>query len=400
VRATGGAQPAPALLRGINIHHMLNWPAHQDGVRTADYVWPPYETPPYQLSPSTLDEIVQRGFTFVRLTVDPSIFLAASAPRRAELADIVMSRVDRFLTAGLEVVVDLHPVEENPAFPVDRLTAENSPDTPAYTDTVRALARELGRRPANRVALQLMNEPHPEDRGGPERWQGQQAKLYSAAQRSAPDLAVMVCGANWSSAHELTKLDLGPYRNGNVLFTFHYYEPHTFTHSRMPAAVPECYVEGLVWPPNPAQANHVTQAAVAEIAADPKLSSAAKAHIAEQARRTLGVYFSETGGAARVNRDFDEVASWAASKGVPPNRVLLGEFGAYYRVNETPEVRAARLAWIRTVRQAAEQRSFGWAVWSLLDASGDTEGGFGLLPPNEVTGMDLGVVDALGLQAV
>jgi hypothetical protein len=64
-------------------------------------------------------------------------------------------------------------------------------------------------------------------------------------------------------------------------------------------------------------------------------------------------------------------AAWSAAKGVPPNRVLLGEFGAYYRVNETPEVRAARLAWIRTIRQAAEPRSFGWA-------------------PNEVTGMDLG----------
>jgi hypothetical protein len=79
--------------------------------------------------------------------------------------------------------------------------------------------------------------------------------------------------------------------------------------------------------------------------------------------------------------------------------VLLSEFGAYFRVNDTPEVRAARLAWIRSVRSAAEQRSFGWAVWSLLDASGDTAGGFGILPPNEVGGMDLGVVNALGLHA-
>jgi hypothetical protein len=378
---------------------MLNWPAHQNGVRTADYVWPPFESTPYQLSANTLEQIVERGFTFVRVTVDPSIFLAADARRRAELADIVMSRVDRFLAAGLEVVVDLHPVEENPSYPVERLTAENSPDMQPYTDTVRVIAGELGRRPANNVALQLMNEPHPADRGGAERWQEQQAQLYAAARRSAPDLAVMVCGANWSSSHELTKLDLAPYRDGNVLFTFHYYEPHTFTHSGMPAAIPECYIDGLVWPPDHTQAHGVTQATVAKIAADPKLSSEAKARATAQARQALDHYFSDTGGEARIARDFDEVAEWAAAKGVPPNRVLLSEFGAYFRVNDTPEVRAARLAWIRSVRSAAEQRSFGWAVWSLLDASGDTAGGFGILPPNEVGGMDLGVVNALGLHA-
>jgi aryl-phospho-beta-D-glucosidase BglC (GH1 family) len=398
VRATKGAAPAPALLRGVNIHHMLNWPAHENGVRTAGYVWPPFDSAPYQLSATTLEEIVGRGFTFVRLTVDPSIFLAAGGPRRAELADIVMSRVDRFLAAGLEVVIDLHPVDENPAFPVERLTAENSPDTKAYTDTVQAVARELGRRPANRVALQLMNEPHPEDRDGPERWQKQQARLYEAARRSAPDLAVIVCGANWSSGHELTKLDLSPYRKGNVLFTFHYYEPHVFTHAGMPGAVPEYYVEDLVWPPNPAQANHVTQATVAEIAADPKLSSEAKTRVSAQARGKLGVYFSEVGGQARITRDFDEVAEWATTKGVPPNRILLGEFGAYYRAHETPEARTARLAWLQAVRRAAEQRSFGWAVWVLLDVSG-ASGGIGILPPNEVKGMDPGVVNALGLRA-
>lgn len=398
-RWAGGDLPAPALRRGVNIHHMLNWPAHQNGLRTADYVWPPFESPQYQLSDSAIGEIVARGFTFVRLTVDPSIFMAADAPRRAELARIVMSRVDRFLAAGLEVVVDLHPVEENPAYPTEWLTAEDPPDGQAYSRTVQALARELGERPAHRVALELMNEPHPEDRRGPERWQGQQARLYAAARGSAPNLAVIVCGANWSSGHELTKLDLAPYRTGNVLFTFHYYEPHTYTHAGMPSAVPECYFKGLIWPPKQAQADAVMTSAVAEIAADPKLSEDAKARLTVQARRTLRHYFSDLSGEARVTRDFDELAEWAEAAGVPPSRVLLGEFGVYRRVDETPEARAARLEWMSAVRRAAEQRSFGWAVWMLLDASGDTEGGMGLLPSIGARRMDPGVLDALGLQA-
>jgi hypothetical protein len=199
---------------------MLNWPAHRGGQSSADYVWPPFATAPYQLAAETLAEIVARGFTFVRVTVDPAIFFAADAQRRAELARIVMSRVDRFLAAGLEVLVDLHPVRENPAYPPERLTAENSPEAGKYADVVKALARGLGQRSAEHVALELMNEPHPQDPGGAERWQAQQAGLYAAARQEAPDLALVVCGADWSSGRELTKLDLAPYRKGKVLFTW------------------------------------------------------------------------------------------------------------------------------------------------------------------------------------
>src|SRR4051794_11314905 len=77
--AVGARGLAPGLRRGVNIHHMLNWPEHQGGRASAPYVWPPFATAPYQLPAESLDEIVTRGFTFVRLTVAPSIFLSASA---------------------------------------------------------------------------------------------------------------------------------------------------------------------------------------------------------------------------------------------------------------------------------------------------------------------------------
>ena len=283
-RAIGETLPAPALRRGVNVHHMLNWPAHRDGLRLAEYVWPPFETAPYRLADETLGEIAARGFTFVRLTVDPSIFLASSAPRRAELCRIVMSRVDRFLAAGLEVVVDLHPVEENPAYPPERLTDETAPEAEAYAHLVQDLARSLAQRPAERVALELMNEPHPPDPGGGLRWQRQQARLYAAARRVAPGLALVLCGADWSSAEELTKLDLTPYRGGNVIFTFHYYNPRVIALAGMPDAIPERYVSGLAWPADPGQAAEVQQATLARIAADWTLSREQRARAAGSAR--------------------------------------------------------------------------------------------------------------------
>jgi hypothetical protein len=42
-------------------------------------------------------------------------------------------------------------------------------------------------------------------------------------------------------------------------------------------------------------------------------------------------------------------------------------------------------------------RSFGWAIWVL---QGDEQGGggFGILRQGQITGMDTGVIRALGLQ--
>jgi hypothetical protein len=395
-RTIGGALPAPALRRGVNIHHMLNWPAHRNGQPAADYVWPPFATARHQLADETLEEIVARGFTFVRLTVDPAIFIAAAPARRTELSSLVMSRVDRFLAAGLEVLVDLHPVRENPAYPPEALTAERSAQAGAYSDVVAALARDLARRPLRRVALELMNEPHPADPGGAERWRKQQARLYAAARRSAPDLALVLCGADWGSAHELTRLDLAPFAGGNVILAFHYYSPRLVTLAGMPTALPEAYVKDLAWPPSQAQARQAAQSTVARIAADPRLSREEKASITAKALKALGRYASETEGEARVDRDFREVADWAAAHGVPAGRVLVGEFGAFRRPDETPAARAVRLAWLEAVRRAAEMRAFGWAIW-VLQGDEPGGGGFGILRQGQVEGMDMDVIRALGL---
>jgi hypothetical protein len=396
-RTIGSALPAPALRRGVNIHHMLNWPAHRNGQPTADYVWPPFATARYQLADKTLEEIVAHGFTFVRLTVDPAILIAADPARRAELSSLVMSRVDRFLAAGLEVLVDLHPVRENPAYPPEALTAERSPQAGAYAAVVATLARDLSQRPLRQVALELMNEPHPADRAGAERWRKQQAGLYAAARRSAPDLALVLSGADWGSAHELTRLDLAPYAGGNVILAFHYYSPRLVTLAGMPTALPERYVQDLAWPPNQAQVRQATQSTVARIAADPRLSREEKASVTAKALKALDRYASGTEGEARVDHDFRAVADWAAAHGVPAARVLVGEFGAYRRADETPAARAVRLTWLEAVRRAAEMRGFGWAIW-VLQGDEQNGGGFGVLRQGQVTGLDAGVIRALGLR--
>ncbi len=71
--------------------------------------------------------------------------------------------------------------------------------------------------------------------------------------------------------------------------------------------------------------------------------------------------------AEAIGAAFDLVADWARAHGNVP--VLLGEFGAYGTADME-----SRARWTRAVRQAAEQRGFGWAYWEFA-------AGFGVYDP-------------------
>ena len=388
--------PAPRLRRGVNIHHMLNWPQHPADAPTK-YVWPPFQASDYQLSPETLRSVTSAGFTFVRLTVDPAIFLAETPDRRQTLIHIVMSRVDRLLDSGLEVLLDLHPTEENPLFPPGALTARHALQDTGYPQLVVEMATALSARPPSKVALELMNEPEGRDPDAYARWRAEQQALYALARRAAPVLAIVVTGA-LGAPEELVHLDAAPYLGGNVIYTFHYYSPLLFTHQGMVGVRPEQYVQGLVWPPDRRQAEAVRTACLSRIAASPGLRESDRVAESAEAVRSLTAYFNERDPEAAVSRDFAKVAAWAKRQGVPPERVLLGEFGAFRRTGETLSDRASRLRWLATVREAAEASGFGWALWALKD-DGSPAGSIGLVPPGGDQGLDPGMLRSLGLRA-
>ncbi len=381
---------APGLRRGVNIHHVLNWPQHQRE-RPVDYVWPPFADPPHGIGSDTLSALSRAGFSFVRLTLDPAIFMASDGPRRETLVGVVLSRLHQMLAAGFEVVLDLHPVAENPTYAPAQLTMPGSPALAAYLETVTLLAGALKTLPPDRVALELMNEPQPAGADAALRWQQMLERLHAAARGVAPNLALVLTGANWSAAQALTAVDISPFRGGNVLYTFHYYEPHIFTHQGVANARPERYFEGLLWPPQQGQLNAMTAQLRQKIMADP---AAAANAVGPHAEKVLADYMSLGDGAAKIRDDFALVGRWAKAKGVPPERILLGEFGANQSWPESPAQRRSRIDWLTAIRQAAEAEGFGWAYWALKDGSG-SPGGFRLSPAGAETGFDADVLHAL-----
>ncbi len=369
------------LRRGINFHHLLNWPDVVPNGSSMAYTWPPFADPAHRLEDADLQRAKSLGFDFVRLTLDPGIMIAEGAGSHGlELAAHVGGGVDALLNFGFQVVLDLHPVAVNPDYAPQRLTApDGAAVMQAYAAMAGRMAALLASAPQDRVALELFNEPPLSARADMARWPPLLKQLHDAARRAAPELPLFLGAARWNDRAALMAMDLTPFRGSNVRVTFHDYDPHLFTHQGVKDGV-TAYVSGLGWPVTPLQAGEALGRAKAAIAADSALDAARKSALAASADRQFAPLHQDGHNAARIAADFQELGLWADANGVPREHVLLGEFGCVRGVN-------GQLAWIEAVRRAAEAEGFAWAYWAykgyggmeLVDAAGGLHGD--LLPP-------------------
>src|SRR5204863_3235450 len=81
------------------------------------------------------------------------------------------------------------------------------------------------RRDPERLFLEIINEPMVEDAY---RWMGIQARVAAAIRDGAPRHTIIAAGPRWSSVDELLRIE--PLADRNVIYNFHLYDPHTFTH--------------------------------------------------------------------------------------------------------------------------------------------------------------------------
>ncbi|MGB0031648.1 MAG: cellulase family glycosylhydrolase [Candidatus Sulfotelmatobacter sp.] len=281
------------------------------------------------------------GFDHVRLSVNPQPMMANHRPDEitADYLGYLDAAIKMILDQGLAVVIDLHPESDFKA----RLAKDDS-FVQEFSDFWRALARHYSSWDAERVFFEILNDPEFPD---PYRWYGVQAKLAAAIREGAPQQTIIAAGARWSDDDELVFIE--PLRDPNVIYNFHFYDPHIFTHQ---GATWGTYfwhwVKGLHYPSSPESAAK-TAAGVPD-AVD---------------RLAVIRYGQDHWDAVRIDAEVTQVAEWARQRGVP---VVCNEFGVY-RTYADPHDREA---WIHDVRSALERHGMGWAMW-------DYSGSFGLV---------------------
>lgn len=300
------------------------------------------------------------GFDHVRLCIDPTpMFQRGHADDiPPEYLGYLDTAVRMILAHGLAVELDIHASEKfKEELAASDILAEE------FTDFWRGLARHFAGSDPSLVFFEIMNEPELRDRY---RWYGIETEAANAIREEAPQHTIIAAGARWSDDDDLVFMD--PLRDRNVIYNFHFYESHIFTHQG--ATWSENYFHWLKGVPYPSTPENVQAVAM---------------QVPDRAHRLAVIrYGMDRWNAQRIDADITQVADWAKHWGVP---VICNEFGVY-RKNADPNDRAA---WIHDVRASIEKHGMGWAMW-------DYGGGFGVVTkPNGQALPDPVTIRALGL---
>jgi len=336
------------------------------GINTSHWFAQVYDTKGYTKehfqSWTTAEDIAlikAMGFDHIRLSVNPEPMFRHNQANEipAEYLGYLDDAAKMILDHGLALVIDIHPESDFKA----KLQEDSFVEE--FSDYWRALAKHYSNLEPDRVFFEILNEPEVRDRY---RWYGIQAKLAAAIRAGAPQHTIIAAGAQWSADDQL--LFLEPLRDPNVIYNFHFYEPHIFTHQGATWGVNYWhFLKGLPYPSTPESAE---KAALQEPDAVNRLY--------------LVRYGLDRWNADRIDAEVSQVAEWAKQRGVP---VVCNEFGVY-RKNADPNDRAA---WIHDLRTSLARHSIGWTMW-------DYSGGFGVVTktdgkavPDEVTLRALGL---------
>jgi len=300
------------------------------------------------------------GFDHVRFTLNcEPMFNKGQADRiPADYLAMADGAVKMILDQGLAVIIDIHPESDFK----QKLVADDS-FVEQLADFWRALARHYSALDADRVFFEILNEPEFRDRY---RWAGVQARMARAIREGAPNHTIIAAGANWSSLNEL--LFMEPLRDGNVIYNFHFYDPHIFTH------------QGATW-----TTNYQHYLASVPYPSTPENVRAAVGQVPDAVnQQQVFQYGLDQWNGARIDALVAEAAVWGQRWKVP---VTCNEFGVYRETAKAED----RAGWIHDVRTALEKYGIGWTMW-------DYAGGFSVVVRKEgTTTPDPVTLKALGL---
>ena len=349
----------PQLLKGINLSNWFN-----------DYSDPAqYRT---RFTPAHFDAVKALGFTYVRLPVGNTILFNPAQPATLNATNLpfVDSAVKRATDAGLAVVINLHPWQEE----YEKALFQNTMRVSELIAYWKALAGYLKKYTPQQLFFEIYNEPHVGNFSGNATdgwkwWWPVQQQIVQALRKTVPQHYIIAGAEGWNNIHYLVANQ--PYSTPGVVYNFHFYEPFAFTHQGAEwVGAPFNLLRGVPYPSSPERVQPLVDTTTNT-----------------EAKNLLSWY-----GGHRFNRDtlkrlIGKAAAWASQHNVP---LTCNEFGVY-KPFAPP---ADRIQCIRDIRTSLEDYGIGWAMWELDE-------GFGLLDypggNRSQFEVDAAVVQALGL---
>ena len=194
---------------------------------------------------------------------------------------------------------------------------DSNPDaeTPCLLEVYRQMMTEVVKYSHDSLIVETLNEPRGKLTSA--KWNVLVDSIVNIVRTADPQRVVMVGTHNYNNAAAASQLKL-PSDATNLIITFHYYEPFSFTHQGATFVSPQ-YPTGKEW-----------KASFGEMRA--------------------------------IKKVFSNLKDWADAKGLP---VYLGEFGAYEAADSV-----SRETWTTFMADLANKMGFGWAYWEFCSGFG------------------------------
>jgi hypothetical protein len=330
------------------------------GVNLSEWLQHGRPTEPQRYAPDADDfrRLRALGLTHARLPVDPQALVNDRGMPDAAALAILRGTLQAARDEDLLVVLALQLPDASKA----GLPGE-SVNRVALAGHWRWLAGALRDVPPTHLAFEPLNEPGIEDAAA-----SRDLLQYLVAELRAavPAHTLVVSGHRYSGVDELGALQ--PLGDPNLVYGFHFYEPHNFTH------------QGARWGdaawkllrnfPYPSSPDSVA----------PRLAG-----LPEEARERLQWHGEERWNRERIAQRLAHASQWAERHRVP---VWCSEFGVLKGAVESTD----RAAWLNDVRVELEQRGIPWTHWDYAGAFGIVGGVQGKRVPDDPA------IEALGLR--
>jgi endoglucanase len=222
----------------------------------------------------------------------------------------LVEAVDMILAADLAVVIDVHALGTPSEKKYDKDLHDGANEEAkkleaAFVENWGALAAALADKDAGRVFFEILNEPVYDKREA--RWYEIQTKVAAAIRAKAPNHTIIATGTQWGSLSGL--IELKPLPDANVVYSFHFYEPMTFTH------------QGATW-----GSDNWKHLKSVPYPGTPEAVSAVLDGIKDPAAKGEVKWYGDQGwNTDKIGKRIGKAAAWAKEHGVS---VWCGEFGA------------------------------------------------------------------------
>lgn len=301
--------------------------------------------------------IRQTGLRSLRVQFDPAWLLDGSGRLRPAHVDELRRELEMAAAEGLLTVLAMQPSSESK----QRLAADDAA-LGAAAEVWKALAQQLSTVGPEHLVFEPLNEPEIED---PVRVRVILQRLSAAIRSAAPRHTLVLAGPKFSDAADLVKMQ--PLEDLNVVYSFHFYEPHNFTHQGAGWGWP-MWLRFRDWP----------------YPSSPEAVAGLLPGVASDVREHLAWYGEQRWDRAKLAAALQPVTAWARRHQVS---LWCSEFGVMRQVQP-----AHRAAWLRDTRELLEQNGIAWSVW-------DYAGHFGLVSgPQGQRVLDRDAAAALGLR--